>query len=118
MKAPCLSIIVLTCNQCHFTLRLLESMTGYLLGRTDDVELILVDNGSTDGTADKVGEWARLNCITNLRTIISPENLGVARGRNLGLSAATGSALMLLDNDTIACAETYLSYLNCLDGSQ
>lgn len=117
MKAPRLSIIVLTCNQCHFTLRLLESMAGYLLSRAEDVELILVDNGSTDGTADKVGEWVRLNCITNLRTIISPENLGVARGRNLGLSAATGSALMLLDNDTIACAETFNSLLEYVESN-
>ena len=117
MKAPRLSIIVLTCNQCHFTLRLLESMTGYLRSRVGDVELILVDNGSTDGTADKVGQWARRHSITNLHTIVSPENVGVARGRNLGLSAATGSALMLLDNDTIGCDETFDSLLEYVESN-
>lgn len=96
-----LSIIVLTCNQLHFTMRLLESTGRYLLDNPERVELLLVDNGSSDGTVAAVREWMRRLCIRNLHIIEAGENLGVARGRNLGLRAATGDILMLLDNDTI-----------------
>ncbi|MDE6609894.1 MAG: glycosyltransferase, partial [Muribaculaceae bacterium] len=48
--SPRISVIILTCNQCDTTLRCLAALTP--LPR--DIELILVDNGSTDGTAGKV----------------------------------------------------------------
>lgn len=102
MKKPQLSIVVLTCSQCGFTMRLLDSLLPYLRQRADGVELVLVDNGSTDGTLRKVDAWTAANAVANLRVIRAGENLGVARGRNLGLSHAHGSVLMLLDNDTLA----------------
>lgn len=102
-----LSIIILTCNQRDYTLRCLRSMTDWLNHRRDDVEVILVDNGSEDDTLEQVEMW-RDECLTgNLRIIRAGENLGVARGRNLGLKAAGGEVLMLLDNDTIANPDTF-----------
>lgn len=101
-----LSIIVLTCNQRAYTMRLLESMGAYLRA-TPGTELILVDNGSADTTIADVRRWQQSLNLSNLTIIEAGENLGVARGRNLGLKAARGEVLMLLDNDTIADPDTF-----------
>ena len=57
-----------------------------------DYEVIVVDDGSTDGTAAIAGEfgWARL---------IRTENGGLSRARNVGLDAARGEIVAYLDDD-------------------
>lgn len=87
-----ISIVLLTCNQCATTLRCLDSLGV----PPPDVEIILVDNGSTDGTSDKIG-----HLYPHVRLIHLPANLGVSSGRNAGLSQARGNYIMLLDNDTL-----------------
>jgi GT2 family glycosyltransferase len=57
-------------------------------------EIVLVDNGSTDGTA----AWARANHPA-VRVIALPENLGFAGGVNAGLRVAYGDLLLLLNDD-------------------
>ena len=57
-------------------------------------EVILVDNGSNDGTA----AWARANHPL-VHAIELPENLGFAGGVNAGLRAAGGELLLLLNDD-------------------
>ncbi|MDE5629883.1 MAG: glycosyltransferase family 2 protein [Muribaculaceae bacterium] len=90
-----ISVIVLTCNQRELTMQCLRSLAKFFA--EDDNELILVDNGSSDGTADKVRKT-----FPEVRIIELAENRGVAAGRNIGLAAAKGEYLMILDNDTIA----------------
>jgi GT2 family glycosyltransferase len=57
-------------------------------------EVILVDNGSTDGT---VG-WTRAT-YQQVRIIVLPENLGFAGGVNAGLRATRGDLLLLINDD-------------------
>jgi glycosyltransferase involved in cell wall biosynthesis len=66
-----------------------------VLGQTHrDLELIVIDDGSTDGTADRATSFA------DERTrILRFANGGVAVARNRGLEAATGSLVALLDQD-------------------
>lgn len=63
-----------------------------------DYEVIVVDNGSTDGTQHYLKVWAdkepRLRCIFNTT------NRGFAGGNNDAIKAATGRFLVLLNNDT------------------
>ena len=75
-----------------------------LMRRDAATEIVLVDNGSTDDTAATL---ATLDVAwrDRLRVLRQSVNLGVARGRNVGLRAACGDVLMLLDNDTIADAD-------------
>ena len=59
-------------------------------------EIVLVDNASTDGSADYVQSH-----YPDVRIISSPNNLGYAGGCNLGAQHASGDYLVFLNNDTI-----------------
>jgi len=85
------SVIVLNWNGREY----LESCLPALLAQTyANLEIIVVDNGSTDGSRQLVRE-----SFPGLRLIESPVNLGFAAGNNLGLRAARGSLVALLNND-------------------
>ena len=62
-----------------------------------DFEVIVVDNGSTDGSVQLVREF-----LPGVRLIESEVNLGFAAGNNLGLREARGSFVALLNNDAFA----------------
>ncbi|MBK9777246.1 MAG: glycosyltransferase [bacterium] len=98
-KPPRASIIVLTWNALEHTRRCVAS----LLEHTDSRhELIFVDNGSTDGTEDWLGEVARSQ--PRVRVILNNANLGFAAGNNVGLAAARGDFMVLLNSDTVVTA--------------
>jgi len=93
-----IALIVLTWNQRELTLDCLDSLAA-LDYPAERLEIIVVDNGSTDGTAQAVR--ARYPGVTVLET---GENLGFAGGNNVGLRhALQGDAeyVMLLNNDTV-----------------
>jgi GT2 family glycosyltransferase len=63
-------------------------------------EIVVVDNGSRDGSADMVAR-----CFPEVRLFRNPGNAGYAAGNNQGAAAATGEYLLLLNPDTRAVAE-------------
>lgn len=72
-----------------------------VLQRSDypDLEVIVVDNASSDGTPAYLEDFARRHA--EVRVVLNGENLGFAAGNNVGLSLATGDYLVLLNNDTV-----------------
>jgi N-acetylglucosaminyl-diphospho-decaprenol L-rhamnosyltransferase len=89
-----LSIVILTWNSHRFIVPCLTSLQENLRGL--EYEVIVIDNGSTDGSATLVRrEWAGVNLVENR------QNRGVAAARNQGLRAARGRQLLLLDVDTV-----------------
>ena len=70
-----------------------QTVTGF--------EVILVDNGSTDGSVDMA---ARFNNSTKfrLKIIRNSKNLGFCAGNNAGIRVATGELIGLLNNDAVA----------------
>ena len=90
------SIIILAYNQLQHTRLCLESIAAHTCLPH---EVILVDNGSTDGTPEFFETWQRAhpNCIV----IRNAGNRGFAAGNNQALALARGHHLVLLNNDTV-----------------
>jgi GT2 family glycosyltransferase len=91
------SIVVVTHNNLLFTRMCLASV----LADTEDVdfEVIVVDNGSADGTPEFLERVSRMG--PRVRFTLNPQNRGFAAATNQGLAMASGQALVLLNNDTI-----------------
>ncbi len=90
------SIVVVTYDNLMVTRMALESV----LANTDDpIELVVVDNASSDGTRDYLALLASRN--PSVRVLLNDTNVGFAAANNQGLRAATAPDLVLLNNDTI-----------------
>ncbi len=88
-----LATIVVPCwNQLHMTKRCLRHIQEWTSG---PFEAIIVDNGSTDGTA----AYVRLLKDKRFRVIGNETNLGFARAINQGIEAARGEYIVWLNND-------------------
>ena len=94
-QVPLVSVVILNCNGKKLLEKCLFSVlnSGY-----DDVEVIVVDNASVDGSVDyvkqKFGEDPRLKIVQN------DSNCGVAEGHNIGINLSRGKYVAFLDNDT------------------
>jgi len=87
-----LSVIVVNWNG----LRFLGPCIGSLMNQTSPAhELIMVDNGSQDGSVD----YVKRN-FPSVKIVESGSNLGFAEGTNVGLRCATADHFLLLNNDT------------------
>jgi len=94
---PLASVVVVTFNNLPLTRACLASV----LERTDwpHFEVIVVDNGSTDGTPEYLREVAAAD--GRVHVIVNGENRGFAAANNQGLAQAQGEYLVLLNNDTV-----------------
>ncbi|MDF2815088.1 MAG: glycosyl transferase family 2, partial [Paenibacillus sp.] len=101
------SIVIPTYNQLNYLKDCIESIERYT---PEPHEIIVVDNGSTDGTA----EYLRSLPGNAVRHTISEHNLGFAGGVNQGLMMARGTRLLFLNNDTIATEGWLSNLLACL----
>lgn len=95
---PELSIIVSTRNRADSLRLTLEAFGRVNVPNGWIVELLVVDNGSTDHTHAVVNE-AGLNTIT-LRYLNEPKT-GLSNARNAGLAAANGEVLLFTDDDVV-----------------
>jgi GT2 family glycosyltransferase len=101
LESPHVSVIVVTMDN-HVFLKL--CLTSVLANTaTPGYELIVVDNGSRDGTAAYLQDLAsRHSRVTIIR---NEHNLGFAPANNQGLAVARGNMLVLLNDDTVVPPE-------------
>lgn len=90
-EAPLVSVIVPAYNGERFIAEAIESI---LAQSYSPLELIVVDDGSTDGTREVVRTYEAV-------TLLEKENGGPASARNLGLKTARGSIIALHDQDDV-----------------
>ncbi len=92
-----ISIVLVTYNNLNLTIQCVNS----ILRNTTwpNYQLIVVDNGSEDGTGDYL-ERLRQE-VPTAKVILNPDNRGFAAANNQGLREADGDILLLLNNDTV-----------------
>lgn len=108
------SIIVLTFNELKYTKMCLDSLVKYT---GIPFELIIVDNGSTDGTGDYLKQFRSVikDCplCMDYRTIFNRKNRGFAAGNNQGIRVSTGRYVVLLNNDTVLTPNWLVNLVYC-----
>lgn len=92
MSIPFLSVILPTYNRVHCIARMIDSVLSQSF---KDFELIVVDDGSTDGTREMLEQKYDDSRIQ----IVYKENGGVSSARNLGISLARGKYITFVDSD-------------------
>jgi glycosyltransferase involved in cell wall biosynthesis len=97
---PKISVIVPTYNRSKTLLRTLEALAGQTL-RDDEWEVIVVDDGSTDGTAALVVQWLDRCGSRNFRLLSTEVNRGKSAACNLGISTTASPYVLFLDDDCL-----------------
>lgn len=93
---PKVSVVVVTYNNLELTRACLSSLDEYC--ENTQLEIIAVDNASSDGSRTFLSEW--VSGKSNRKLILNDENRGFAAANNQGLEVAIGDYLVLLNNDT------------------
>lgn len=110
---PSISCIVPVSGQGHMTIRLLEQLSEIAWRRDmPEIEVVVIDNGSVDITCD-------LERLTQggVKILRSDAPLGYPGACNRGAEAATGRALVFMNNDIEVTAEAFRNGLERLDTS-
>ncbi len=87
------SVVIPSYNGMHLLKTLLPTLLPQM---PENGEVIVVDNGSTDGTA----QWLQTT-HPSVKAIVIREGLGFARASNLGIEAARFNRLLMLNNDMV-----------------
>jgi glycosyltransferase involved in cell wall biosynthesis len=103
------SVIIPTYNRAHLLPEALESVWRQTF---TDYEVIVVDDGSTDGTADY------LRSLCERVRVISQLNLGPGAARNLGAQYAKGDYIAFLDSDDLWFPWTLATYASVISRNE
>ena len=95
--APKVSVIVPIYNQAQFIRETVESVLGQ---DHPNIELVLSDDGSTDGTSDMLREYAERD-PSRVKVVASEQNTGIAGAFNRALDAHTGEYIAWLGGDDV-----------------
>lgn len=105
---PLVSVVVLNQNGLEY----LEKTISPLLNlKYQNFELIVVDNGSTDGSVDFLKNLERVTLLE------LEKNIGYSAGKNIGVETANGEYVLLLDNDILISESLdFLKLINVCEG--
>jgi len=101
-REPVVSVVTVNYNGAHLLGELLRSLEQQTY---ENLEVIVVDNGSTDGSLELL-----TRDFPGVRVVRQTKNSGFAGGNNAGIRAAAGELVALVNNDT-AAAPTWLEEL-------
>ncbi len=102
MASKKISIVILTWNCLAYTKNCLNSITST---KEVDYEIIVVDNGSVDGTVDY------LRSLDNIKLIENPKNVGFVAGNNQAIRQTKDTDILLLNNDVLITDSKWLKKL-------
>ncbi|NFA59972.1 glycosyltransferase [Clostridium sporogenes] len=100
-----ISVIIVTYDRKKYLVRSLESILSQSFS---NFELILVNNGSTDGTYELCTNYAEKD--SRIKVINIEKNHGASRGRNIGIDVASSEYITIVDDDDY-CEKKMLEHL-------
>jgi len=105
-----ISVIILHHSKARYSQACLVSL---LQTAARPLQVINVDNGSTDDTVKVLLEWEKLARAQGIEVLTLPqaENIGAVRGRNIAMEASAGDHIVFLDNDTLIFQSNWLDDL-------
>lgn len=109
-----LTVLLPAFNEHDAIERVLDDVTAALAGCDDAYEILVVDDASTDGTAELAERYAEACWQCPVRVVRLPENRGAGAARKAGIRAARGDVIVMLDADGSYPAEaipTLVQYL-------
>lgn len=107
MTTPDLSVIIASYNTSQVTVDCVRSVLANIGDL--DVEVIVVDDASSDDTVDRLQEFPEV------RVLVNPVNVHYAKTNNRGLTECTGRYAMLLNSDTIIHEGAFASLVEHMD---
>lgn len=105
-----LSIIIASFNTKNLTVQCIKSIQEKT--KNLSFEIIVVDNGSTDGSVEA------LKKLKDITLIINKENLGFAKANNQGILKASGKYILLLNSDTHLIEDSLSQMVNFMDNNE
>lgn len=109
---PCISVIVPVYNVENYLDKCIDS----LLSQTyQNLQIILVDDGSKDCSGRMCDDWAKKDSRIQ---VIHQENRGLSGARNTGIAAATGEFIMFVDSDDVLSPDLCKTLYDIIDGAQ
>jgi CDP-glycerol glycerophosphotransferase len=106
---PRISVVVPIYNVEEYLPACLDSVARQTV---DDFEVVMVNDGSTDRSAEIAGQYGRRDPRFRL---VQQENAGLSAARNTGIDAATGEFIAFLDSDDVLPPNAYELLLGALD---
>jgi GT2 family glycosyltransferase len=115
-KVLTFSLIVPTRNRSESLRRLLKSIDALVIPQSSRVDVLVVDNGSADGTAKLLAEE-----IKRLRKVslvaLTEQRKGKASALNRGMAAAKGDFFIVLDDDVVVDDQLVVKHLESYQGN-
>lgn len=104
-----LSIIIPVYNTSKFLRKCLDSVLAAVKGIEDQVEVLIINDGSTDNSLEIIQEYCEQ--YSTFMTLYTKENGGLSDVKNYGLQRATGEFVIFLDSDDYIDDEMYKTML-------
>jgi GT2 family glycosyltransferase len=111
-EKPVLSIVIVSWNVREDLRECLQSLLRDEGSRLEsgEIEIIVVDNASTDGTAEMVNlEFPQVKLLVN------SQNLGYTKANNIGINHSRGKYILLLNPDTIVHQDALQALIDCAE---
>lgn len=110
-----LSVVIPTFNKLPRLKLMLESMKNQTLDN-NQYEVIIVDDGSVDGTSEYIQEWMKQSLV--ITRYIYSKHQGRSASRNRGLEIAKGSYILFTDDDLILSPNFLENHLRVLENNE
>ncbi|MDP3988445.1 MAG: glycosyltransferase family 2 protein [Candidatus Levybacteria bacterium] len=113
-----LSIIIISYNTKQLLKECIDSVVETV--KNHSFEIIVVDNASTDGSAQKIkNEKLKMkNDNLKLKIIENEKNVGFSRANNIGVKKAEGKYILFLNPDTVVCEKAIDSMVDFMEKNE